>query len=204
METLTLLCQVSIAISLVALITLHIVSREFQASWRMISEYANGKHKWLITLFFLNWGFSSFFAAAKLWPQTTGIASVVGVLFLLVAGLGEIMGALFDIKHKLHGLSFMLGVPALPIAALLVSYNLDLGTNALQAKIMAHTTWLSLLLMGISMAHMMRQFKKAGLPMGPEAKAPEQLPAGMTLFSGYANRLLVLVYQLWVYLIISI
>lgn len=38
-----------IAVSLIALLLLHIVSREFEPSWRMVSEYANGSHRWLLT-----------------------------------------------------------------------------------------------------------------------------------------------------------
>jgi hypothetical protein len=32
------------AISALALLVLHIVSPEYQPSWRMVSEYANGRH----------------------------------------------------------------------------------------------------------------------------------------------------------------
>ncbi len=203
MEIVLIVTQACVLISLLALLLLHFVSREYQPSWRMISEYANGKHKWLITLFFLSWGFSSFFAAILAWSHASGFAAVLGLLLLILAGIGEVMGGLFDIKHKLHGLSFMMGVPALPIAAVLLSYNVESLENASTLKLVSHFTWLSVVLMGISMAHMFAQFKKAGLALGPEAKAPEQLPAGVNLFSGYANRLLVLVYHVWIYLLVT-
>lgn len=196
METVSLLSLLCASASVLALLLLHFVSTEFQPTWRMISEYANGKHKWLITTFFFGWGLSSFFAALAVWPQSSGAAAVIGCVFLVLAGIGEIMGGLFDIKHKLHGLSFMLGVPALPIAALLISYNCAFTDGSL--KLLAHATWISLVLMGLSMGHMFAQFKKFGLAIGPEAKAPEQLPKGMFVFSGIANRLLVVAYQLWV------
>lgn len=198
MNTLSVLASANVYISLASLLVLHLVSREFQPSWRMISEYATGKFKWLITIFFICWGLSSLFAAAVLWPKVDGFAAGLGLILLLIAGIGEIMGGLFDIKHKLHGLSFMLGVPALPIAALLLSYNLAFEHRAATIQLIAHATWISVLLMGLSMAHMFARFKKAGLPVGPEAKAPDTLPAGMVLFSGYANRLLVIVYHLWI------
>ncbi|HEU0202629.1 MAG TPA: hypothetical protein VFR86_19630, partial [Burkholderiaceae bacterium] len=41
------------AISAFCLIALHIVSPEFEVSWRMVSEYANGKYGWLLTAVFL-------------------------------------------------------------------------------------------------------------------------------------------------------
>ena len=45
----------STAIALIALLALHIVSPEFDPSWRAVSEYANGKHGWLLSLFFATW-----------------------------------------------------------------------------------------------------------------------------------------------------
>ena len=49
----------AIAASALALVTLHIVSPEFAPSWRMVSEYANGRHGWLLTAVFLTWALGS-------------------------------------------------------------------------------------------------------------------------------------------------
>jgi hypothetical protein len=38
---------------------LHILTQEFDPSWRMISEYALGHYGWLLSLTFLAWGFST-------------------------------------------------------------------------------------------------------------------------------------------------
>lgn len=76
----------------------------------------------------------------------------------------------WDIKHKLHGLAFLLGVPSLPIAALLVSYHLINKDNWKKYKspilFSAHFTWISLVLMAVSMVLMISGFQKAGIPIG--------------------------------------
>lgn len=186
-------------LSLLCLLALHVVSPEYQPSWRMISEYALGKHKWLITSFFIFWGLSSITLGIVLWPLTDNTWATVGVVALFISAVGEIMGGLFDIKHKLHGASFMLGVPAVPIAAMFIGYNLN-GADSL-VLMTSQATWISLVLMGIAMMVMMSGFKKSGIPMGPDVAPPERVPAGVIALAGYANRLLVVCYVGWLIVI---
>ena len=42
---------ISVAV-LVLLAILHILSPEFNPAWRMVSEYANGKYAWVLSLLF--------------------------------------------------------------------------------------------------------------------------------------------------------
>lgn len=126
-SVLSILAQVTMAtggLSLLCLLALHFASPEFKPSWRMISEYAMGKHKWLITSFFFLWGISSLALSSLLSQLVTSWAGILGVALLFVSAVGEIMGGLFDVKHKHHGLAFLLGVPSLPVAALLIGYHL--------------------------------------------------------------------------------
>jgi small-conductance mechanosensitive channel len=58
-------------LSLLCLLILHFVSPEFKPSWRMISEYALGKHKWLVTSFFIFWGLASIILALVLWSEVS-------------------------------------------------------------------------------------------------------------------------------------
>ena len=60
---LTILCG---GLSLLCLLALHFASPEFGPSWRMISEYALGRHSWLITAFFLLWGAASILLQFKI------------------------------------------------------------------------------------------------------------------------------------------
>ncbi|MBK6527050.1 MAG: DUF998 domain-containing protein [Crocinitomicaceae bacterium] len=120
----------SSALSLLCLLILHFVSREYKPSWRMISEYALGKHKWLITSFFIFWGLSSFFVALLLFNLVTSNAAIIGVVLIIISGIGAIMGGLFDVKHKLHGMAFGLGIQQYllaPYLLLIISYKMQIG-----------------------------------------------------------------------------
>jgi hypothetical protein len=64
MEIMAKLSLASGALSLLFLLALHFVSPEFQPSWRMVGEYALGKHKGFLTAFFLLWGLSSILLSA--------------------------------------------------------------------------------------------------------------------------------------------
>lgn len=201
MDTLATLTIASGVLSLLSLLVLHFVSPEFQPSWRMISEYALGKHKGLITSFFLLWALSSLFLGLLLCNEVSSGWAKFGVILLFASAIGEAMGGLFDVKHKLHGAAFGLGIPTLPAAALLISYHLaNKGWPADGMILMAHSTWITVVLMALAMMLLFSGFKKAGIPMGPDKEAPETLPAGVIPLAGYANRLLVLCYILWLIL----
>ncbi len=198
LSNITLLCA---ALAILCMILLHALSPEFNPSWRMISEYAYGKNKRILTLFFILWGISTLGAGLFAMQITQGFWAITGAILILISGIGAIMGGLFDIKHKLHGLSFMLGVPTLPMGAVLVSYqikNVPLFSNSASTLTgFAHATWISVILMAVSMILMMQSFKKSGIEMGPGAEPPTTLPPGVKAYAGYANRLLVLTYIAW-------
>ncbi|MDX2069553.1 MAG: DUF998 domain-containing protein [Haliscomenobacter sp.] len=201
MDVLAVLSMLSGGLSLFCLLALHFVSPEFHPSWRMISEYALGKYKGLLSAFFFLWGACTILSGLLLWNVVDSIWASIGVIVLFISGLGAIMGGLFDIKHPKHGLSFMLGVPTLPLATLLIGYHLlgQEGWSSYRGILLfsAHTPWISLVLMGGAMALLFSGFKKAGYPMGPDVEAPEKLPEGVIPLAGYANRLLVLCYLIW-------
>lgn len=195
-------------LSLVCLLLLHFTSPEFKPSWRMVSEYALGNYKWLLTAFFLLWSLSTILLAMVLWSRVSSSWAMIGVVLLFITGIGAFMGGLFDVKHKLHGLASTLGVPFLPIAALLISYHLAAKGNFTDQQsaflLSAHSTWISVLLMVIAMIAMMSGFKKAGIPMGPNAKPVEAVPDGVIALAGYANRILIFSYILWTLLIANL
>jgi hypothetical membrane protein len=192
------------SIALVSLLALHFLSPEYQMSWRMISEYALGKYKWLLTLFFVSWGLASMLLAIGLWHEMQSIWAKIGLVLVFVSGIGAVMGGLFDLKHKFHGFSFALGVPTLPIGALLVAYHMVSFEEWAFAKNMilttSHSLWMSMVLMGITLGKFMGDYKKTGLPMGPDIEPPKTLPVGVLGIHGYFNRLLVVCYIGWIIL----
>jgi len=185
-------------ISILCLLTLHITSAEFKPNFRMVSEYALGKHKWLLTTFFLCWGLCSISSGFMLWNVVTTGWAKFGVVLLFVTGIGAIMGGLFDVRHKLHGLAFGIGLPFLPIGALLISYHLIQKTewqnHSTLLLLSGHAIWISLILMAVSMFLLFSSLKANGIAFGPDAAPMSELPKGVIGINGWANRLLVLCY----------
>lgn len=195
-------------LSLLSLLVLHIVSPEFKPSWRMISEYALGKYKWLITAFFVFWAFATMILAFLLWSEVSSIWAKFGVMLVFISGVGALLGGIFDVKHKHHGLAFGLGIPTLPIGSLLICYHLigiEKWQNDKTALLYAtHSVWISLVLMAVSMVILMSGYKKTGLPLGPGIEPPKELPKEVIGVNGYFNRLLVICYILWLIVVSNI
>jgi hypothetical protein len=189
---------------LLLLVSLHILSPEFDPSWRMVSEYANGEYGWILSLMFIAWSLSSWVLAFALWQQVGTTAGKIGLVFLIAAGLGEAMGAVFDINHPLHGLSAMIGIPSLPIAAVLISVSLSRtsGWSDVKKALLwtANLTWISLLLLAGTFALLIITYTQAGGDMTAGATVTV-LPPGVIALVGWANRLLIVIYCAWVMMV---
>jgi hypothetical protein len=186
------------AVSGAALIVLHGLSPEFAPSWRMVSEYANGRFAWLLTVVFAGWAISSFALAAALWPLSASTVGAIGLLFLLLAGVGQTMGGLFDINHRWHGAAAMIGIPSLCVAAVLVTSALSRrgGIDAPPAW-SAHLPWICFVAMLAAFALFLSSLRAAGVDMSGQARPLAELPAGVTSYVGWANRLLFAASYLW-------
>ncbi|MEJ1241015.1 DUF998 domain-containing protein [Chryseolinea sp. T2] len=199
---------IAASISIVALFGLHVLSPEFGPSWRMVSEYANGSFEWLLFVFFIFWGLSSWALAIALWPYVASVAAKFGVIALVISGLGTILAAFFNVNHPLHGLTGTLGIPTFVVAALLVSYHLRKKTDWTGKKNVliwsAHATWMSVVLVVVTMIIMINGFKEAGIVLGPSQKPPASVPVGVVALVGYANRLLIAAYIGWLLLVSSV
>jgi hypothetical protein len=193
------------AATLLCLGSLHVLSPEFDPSWRMVSEYALGRYGEVLSLMFLAWAVSSWALAAALWSQAKTATAKLGLLFLLVAGLGEAMAAFFDIRHDIgHGLAGLLGVGGFPIAAVLLSRNLRRDPNWKAAGRwllgLAHLSWISVVLLFVAMAVMTFQFAAVNGGALPH-HAPKRLPDGVIGLDGWANRLIVVSFCLWAFVV---
>jgi hypothetical protein len=189
-------------LSLLCLAALHVLSPEIEVSWHMVSEYAYGSWGGVLRAFFLAWGLAAWAATAALVPLAAGVRGRMGLLFLLASGAGAIGGGLFDVRHELHGLSFGLGVPTLPVAALLLSGPLARRAPGDRSwlRVAAHATWLSVVLMAVAMVHFISSLERAGA-FHPESQTMlTRLPDGVTSLIGYPNRLLVVAYLCWIML----
>jgi hypothetical protein len=190
------------AVSAAALLLLHGVSAEFAPSWRMVSEYANGRFPWLLTVVFAGWAISSFALAAALRPLSASTLGTIGLLFLILAGIGQTMGGLFDINHRWHGPAAMIGIPSLCVAAVLVTIALSRHAGIVAPPTWsAHLPWISFVLMLGAFALFFSSLKAAGVDMSGQSRPLAELPAGVTGYVGWANRLLFAASYLWTVLV---
>lgn len=189
------------AVSGSALLLLHWLSPEFAPSWRMVSEYANGRVPWLLTVVFVGWAISSFALLAALWPLSASTLGKAGLLFLVLAGVGQTMGALFDINHPLHGPAAMIGIPSLCVAAVLLTNAMSRHAGiAAPPAWSAHLPWISFALMLGAFALFISSLRAAGVDMSAQNGPLAALPAGVSGYLGWANRLLFAATYLWVVL----
>lgn len=187
--------------TLLLLASLHVLSPEFDPSWRMVSEYANGHYDWVLSLMFAAWALSSWALAFTIWSQVGTTPGKIGLIFLALAGVGEAMATVFDINHDaLHNLAGALGILGLPIAAMLITRELGRKqpwSHVRKALLWtANLTWVSVALLAATFALMIGTYVQAGGDMA--AKAPQVLPPGVIALVGWANRLLVVLFCVWV------
>ncbi|MGL4239063.1 DUF998 domain-containing protein [Tabrizicola sp.] len=189
------------AVSCASLLLLHVLSPEFSPSWRMVSEYANGHYPWLLTLVFVGWAVGSFALMVALLPLWASTLGKIGLLFLVLAGIGQTMGALFDINHKLHGPAAMIGIPSLCIAAVILTMALSRRADIAAPPLWsAHLPWISFVLMLGAFALFFSALKNAGIDMSGQTSPLSELPSGVTGYVGWANRLLFVATYVWVVL----
>ncbi len=171
--------------TVVCLVGLHVLSPEFDPTWRVVSEYALGRHGWALSVMFLAWATSSWGLAFAIRSHVTTRGGQIGLAFLVVAGLGQAMASVFDLTRPVpHNLAGALGIPTLPIAAMLISVSLGRtqpwrsSRHAMLA--IACLTWVSLALM---VAAFFTLRPKPGVPRVP---------------IGWPNRILIVNYCTWV------
>jgi hypothetical membrane protein len=187
-----------IIVSGAALIALHAVSPEFAPSWRMVSEYANGRHSWLLMIVFFGWAFGSFALAVALLPNSGTTLGKLGLLFLVLAGVGQAMGGLFDINHPLHGPAAMIGIPSLCIAAILVTIALRRHEGIVAPPMWsAHLPWVAFAAMVATLILFFSALKSAGVDMSGQTGPLQELPAGVSSVVGWANRAIFVASYLW-------
>ena len=190
------------AATLLLLAGLHVLSPEFDPSFRMVSEYALGHFGWVLSLMFLAWGISSWALALALWSQVKTRAGRVGLWLLVIAGLGEAMASVFDITHDTgHSIAGVLGIGGFPVAALLLSVSLGRLPAWRSAKKpllwTANLSWISVVLLVATLVLMTVQFAQVYGGQLPQ-QAPAHLPTGVLGVDGWADRLIVLFNCLWV------
>ena len=128
---------VAAAVSLVTLAALHILKPDLHPSRTMISQYALGPYGWVMALCFAAFGVASGSLAVAMVPDVRSLGGRIGIALLLTAAVGLVMAARFpmdpvstppaQMSHsgRMHGVAFLLGVPSMVLAVLVLSFALD-------------------------------------------------------------------------------
>jgi hypothetical protein len=186
----------SAILALAALTAVHLLKRDLDPSRTMISRYALGSYGWVMAVCFAGWSVATALLFVALIPLPLPVPERVGQSFLPIASLGLALAALFPMdpagtpRHKMsragkmHGIAFLVGVPALvlAVAGLQISLHRGASQTGLPLQVLGVAIWMSLIAM-IALA------KKVGADHGPNPKVPR-------LF-GWSNRMLMVSYTLW-------
>ena len=188
---------VAAAVSLVTLAALHILKPDLHPSRTMISQYALGPYGRVMALCFAAFGVASGSLALAMVPYVRSLGGRIGIALLLTAAVGLVMAARFPMdpvstppaqmsrSGRMHGVAFLLGVPSMVLAVLVLSFALDgqVSYAGWLLKTVAAVIWISLIVMiGIML--------KVGPGKPPDPNGPER-------FVGVPNRLLMVAYAVW-------
>lgn len=183
------------------LVCLRVLSPEFDPSYRMISEYALGGYGWVLSMTFLAWGIGSCALTLAIRSRVRTRGGRVGLAFLVVAGLGQALASVFDVRNDLmHNLAGALGILGMPIAALLLTVSLGRNPDWAPVRrpllLLAHLTWITRILLVGTFVLLVWSFMATygSLP----SQAPPTLPYGVIGLVGWADRLLVVVDCAWI------
>jgi hypothetical protein len=182
-------------LALLALGALHILRPDLDPSRQMISEYAIGRFGWLMTVCFALFAATSGSLFVALMGNTLTLVGRIGLIFILAAAIGLAMGATFQtdpistapdamtFSGRMHGVSFMIGVPSVLFATLLLSLELRTHETWVGLPLLSLTAiiWLSLAVMAVAIVVTMKH-----------------LGVDVSSIVGWANRLFMAGYALWV------
>lgn len=181
------------AVTVVLLAALHFIQPELNPGSRFLSDYANGRLGWMMTLAFVAWAVATGSLAVALQRRIRTIAGRIGLGMLAIATLGLVMAALCPVdgpgapqggtlRGMLHGVSALLGIPTVPLGAMLISIALlrhePSSSRRVALLALGNLTWVTLALMVAYMVWAMRS------GVTPSA-------------GGWMNRLLVTSYLAW-------
>lgn len=183
---------------LVLLAALHVIKPEFDPAWRFASEYAIGDYGWIMTVAFICLAISCAAVVVAVRPHVNTIGGRLGLILLVVVAVTLVAAGIFvadpitatsdqlTMHGTLHGVAATIGIPGLPVAAILITRSLVRNPTWLSAKRwlrwIAHLTWISVVVMFASMFIMLSQTQGK---FGPE------------VLIGWPNRLVVLAYCTW-------
>ncbi len=177
------------------LIVLHFLKPELDPKWRMISEYEIGKYGWLMRIAFFSWGLSTLSVLLMILRIGNGSYLIyiwLSVLVLALFGAGifktnPIMETTKSIVNTIHTICGSIVILTFPILAIVICVRY-IGLNAINVPG---------ILIGITVLAWIAQFGFFSSISISQKKDPKAGRVGPTIYLGWPNRIMVLVYALW-------
>ena len=180
---------------IVILILLHFLKPEFDPKWRMISEYEIGKYGWLMRIAFFSWGLSTLTVLLMILKIGNGsylIYTWLSILVLALFGAGifktdPIMETKKNIVNTIHTVCGSVVILTFPILATIICVRyLRLSAMNEPGILIVFTVlaWVA-------------QFGFFSSISISQKKDPKAGRVGPTIYLGWPNRIMVLIYALW-------
>lgn len=184
------------------LFSLHFLEPEFDPSWRMISEYELGQVGWLMSLAFFCWGSSVLALRHILNASLRTRAGRIAWWWLLLIGVVLFGAGIFitnpitdttvSLANSLHTLCGTIVIMTFPIAASLAARSLAQNPEWQGAR--PWLFWVTLLLW-------LSMFLFFGSISISKVNNPAAGRVGPDVLLGWPNRLMVVVYNVWLILV---
>ena len=192
------------AIFLAILALLHLLKRELNPVWRMISEYEIGRFGWMMRLAFFCWGASVLSLLITIWSSLTSFGGTVGRWWFILISVALFGAGIFRTNaitddtpnpiNTLHALCGAIVILTFPIAAILIRNGLLHNDSwiAAQGELTLGTilVWLGVVLFFASIV-ISRKIDPSAGRVGPN------------IYLGWPNRLMVLTYIIWLIIVAS-
>lgn len=182
----------------VAMFALLLIRPELDPSWQPISEYAIGRHGWIMVLAFLASALSYGALSLALVPHVRGATGRIGLVVLLACTIGTVGAGAFvtdpietprdalTTTGQLHSVAAGTALVLLPLAALLLNLSLARTYAARSAARRALRLTAGLPLLGL-----------LGFALAMAIAIPSDGRFGPGVNVGWPNRFLLLVYLVW-------
>lgn len=185
-------------LSLLLLALLHVIRRDLNPEWHVLSEYAVGHYGWVMALYFFSVaGSCAALLVALVGYRINSAGARIGLVFLSGAAVGLTMAGLFPMdpitvspdkatfSGTMHEVAGAIGVPCEVAAALVLSFVLRRSTLWTRVRVpmftAAHLTWIFTVLLFVSLAFLMQRHAFEGPWM-----------------IGLANRLFMVAFACWI------
>lgn len=187
---------------LVILFLLHFIEPEFDPSWRMISEYALGNFGWMMSLAFFCWGASVLSLLIALWNSLQTISGKIARGWMILIGIALFGAGIFktnpirdttiSTENTIHTLCGAIVILTFPIVASLISNSLKHNQAWISGK--QRLMW-GTILAWVSQIAFFSSIIVSRI-INPEAGR-----VGPDVYLGWPNRILVVVYAIWLIMV---